>query len=94
MSILIEGMEMPKNCLDCPLFGDEEVYCKAINKYIDLAFGCMYKLRDCPLIRIPPHGRLIDVDAPMRFEITIDGGTNRCVTDIYAPTVIKAEGGE
>ena len=54
MSILIEGMEMPKNCGIC-CFKD----------------GCEFSVplterpSDCPLIEIPPHGRLIDADALM-----------------------------
>jgi hypothetical protein len=63
MSILIKGMEMPKWC-----YGDGEKTCP-------LAFAgcCMVspnyvkhyeKSRhpDCPLVEVPPHGRLIDAD--------------------------------
>ena len=47
MSILIKGMEMPKNCSECPL-----VVCLSVES-------------DCPLVPVPPHGRLIDADALM-----------------------------
>ena len=61
MSILIKGMEMPKSCGNC--FFD--THCDN------------WRLRnwgapppdDCPLVPVPPHGRLIDADALMaRFE--------------------------
>lgn len=83
MSVLIKGMTMPTSCSECFVN-----FCKgrAKNKRLMVQRG-----EDCPLVPISPHGRLIDVDAPMRFEIKIDGGMNMCVTDIYAPTVIEAE---
>lgn len=50
MSVLIKGMEMPKNCHECPLL------------YVtSLCDG----FKDCPIVPIPPHGRLIDADALM-----------------------------
>lgn len=64
MSILIKGMEMPKNCLECSF------------KFVDIKYGdgcCLFtgivclsigRQDRCPLIEIPtPHGRLIDADA-------------------------------
>lgn len=68
MSVLINGMEMPKNCLTCKLRGDG-----SDSKYIwDCPFtGLEYtreegetrRLDDCPLIEVSaPHGRLIDED--------------------------------
>ena len=85
MSVLVKGMEMPTSCAECFV-----KFCKgrAQNKRLMVQRGA-----NCPLVPVPPHGRLIDVDAPMRLEIQIDGKMNRCVTDIYAPTVIEAEGG-
>ena len=48
MSVLIKNMEMPKNCHECPL-----LYVTSI------CDGSM----PCPLVTVPPHGRLIDADA-------------------------------
>lgn len=59
MSILIKDMEMPTQCQLCPCSDDESRYCRAANKYIPM-FG---KPKFCPLVYIPPHGRLIDADA-------------------------------
>ena len=50
MSILIRGMEMPKTCDDC---------------FLPLQY-CPYAMKpngECPLVPVPPHGRLIDADA-------------------------------
>lgn len=60
--IYIKGMEMPKNCLDCPCCGDLEVYCK-LGCEINLALAAMYVAHDCPLISVPDHERLINADA-------------------------------
>lgn len=69
MSILIKGMEMPTSCQECPLKhrgfnGSETVhYCYAICKEVsdDGEIDA-----DCPLVPVPPHGRLIDADALYR----------------------------
>ena len=53
MSILIKGMEMPKRCGGCFLRVGE---CKQRIYMED-------RPHDCPLVPVPPHGRLIDADA-------------------------------
>jgi len=53
MGVLIEGMEMQKNCGWCPLRGScvHRIYMEC-------------RPEDCPLVEVPePHGRLIDADA-------------------------------
>ena len=61
MSILIKGMQMPKECLDCPMcdINDDCVLQE------DKRFGTWEEQKkDCPLVEIPePHGDLIDRDA-------------------------------
>lgn len=49
MSILIKGMEMPKNCWECPF--ERCVLRTLVDRH-----------PDCPLVEVPPHGRLIDAD--------------------------------
>lgn len=63
MSILIKGMEMPHNCFLCPLsvMNGERVYCEVTKDEVLRAKIA----QDCPLIELPPHGRLIDADALM-----------------------------
>lgn len=52
MSVLIKGMEMPNNCGACPLrlaWCRERIY-------------MVTRPERCPLVPVPPHGRLIDAD--------------------------------
>ena len=70
MSVLIKGMEMPKNC-PCELVGiGYDMYCSFVHgipaRVREYDECCEKKTRPdwCPLIEVPePHGRLIDVDA-------------------------------
>ena len=64
MSILIKGLEMPKNCLECVFYRRTDPvydYC-----CISSTTPKEYVPNDCPLVEIPPHGRLIDADAMER----------------------------
>ena len=70
MSVLIKGMELPKNCFECvcehKFFGKLKCY-----EFSDFEFDGTEKFphmedrsRYCPLVEVPtPHGRLIDADA-------------------------------
>ena len=68
MSIIIKGMGMPSHCYDCPLCYDMmsctatglRFYSDTVDLSIDPADGRMH---NCPLIELPPHGRLGDLDA-------------------------------
>lgn len=96
MSVLIEGMEMPKSCYGCalchPLYHTS--YCAVANR------NCT-PLREkkawCPLVPVPPHGRLIDADA-LIIDL-MDRGIEGIQTDDWyeiqqavmdAPTIIQA----
>ena len=64
MGVYIKGMEMPKTCIDCSF----EVFASCIINARDIEEFCscqstVFKCPDCPLVEIPPHGRLIDADA-------------------------------
>ena len=85
--VFIPGMEMPKNCCECPVNME---LCKRGYKYL-LAHMELYDRRadDCPLIAVPDHGRLIDADALPRF-----GGRGGLIhsKDVdNAPTIIPAD---
>jgi hypothetical protein len=103
MSILIPGKEMPKSCSRCALFdegsnGDPD-WCKVMHQ--------VPEYETCPLIEIPPHGRLIDADA---FIKRIKGLAHRAEADGFdlgavwytafirhielAPTILEEEEGE
>jgi len=94
MSVLIKGMEMPKNCDDCRLGID----CA----YDESQYG--YKMmggrpHNCPLVPVPPHGRLIDAEALKKnaYPFPCAIGTEWAVTLRQindAPTIIQAEEGE
>ena len=72
MSVLIKGMDMPKNCIYCPLSHwnklDEITGCEIVagKKYVDKEDSDYWDSSDrpkwCPLVEIPKHGRLIDAD--------------------------------
>ena len=80
MSILIKGMEMPECCGYCPF--EYKNYCMAKPS---LAVESADRHPRCPLVPVPPHGRLIDADTiPERFSEVRD----------LAPIIIEAEEGE
>lgn len=105
MSLLIEGMKLPKNCLLCPCCVGEGIgmgrqhYCQAIEDepYVSET----YRPKNCPLVEVPTlHGRLIDADELKKnmrnYYPSIDHlcCSQHVVTkrDIdCAPTIIEAE---
>lgn len=66
--IVIRNMEMPSGCHDCLLCnrGDElsdDWYCEALHgERLNASNKTGIKRADCPLVELPPHGRLIDAD--------------------------------
>ena len=71
MSILIEGMNLPKSCDNCDLiqFDDEglEAHCPLSPYYRWCGTPPDYRPEGCPLVEIrTPHGRLIDADELIR----------------------------
>lgn len=98
MSILIKGMEIPKNCdgchfdIDCPYDESQDGY--------KMMGGRPHK---CPLVPVPPHGRLGDLDKlerGLRHMAKYQDGERQqgilgcCETIRLAPTIIPAEEGE
>lgn len=107
MSLIIKGMEMPKNCMECDLHFtarglDEE--CIFSNDTVE---DCTERrLYRCPLVEIPtPHGRLIDADRLMEVieknSYLLKGYYNSLENGMFltgikqaineAPTIIEAE---
>ena len=72
MSVLIKGIEIPKNCLECMF--RMSYWKRALTPSGEIfTYGCMLngkeinilekRCKDCPIDEIPtPHGRLIDAD--------------------------------
>lgn len=102
MSVIVRGMDMPKNCSDCPLNYDQ-MSCSVTgtgwwsDTMVLMDFdSCKERLHNCPLIDIPtPHGRLIDADKLNVYDISptydfyVMGVTEEDIE--LADTVIEAE---
>ena len=104
MSILIKGMEIPMNCRQCNLYlqsmdSERNVYENCAVTAKSYNWGLTTLPSDCPLVPVPPHGRLIDADEFLKRAI----GT-KCFHGDYAlmldelvgesTTIIPAEEGE
>lgn len=115
MSVLVKGMEMPKKCSHCPLShwnGLEKITgCELVDRYVpfsDKDFWENDKPSWCPLVEVPPHGRLGDLDKLEKMFADIDSAPYSCFDGAepfysaedavhiirLAPTVIEAEEGE
>lgn len=75
MSILIKGMKMPENCFECPWrckVDPENLLCRISGEYFEETFSGTIQNRhkSCPLVPVPPHGRLGDLDALAESVIT------------------------
>lgn len=94
MSIYIKGIEIPKSCDECFFYTEN---CGGICR---ISNG-----NGCPLVSVPPHGRLIDADA---LEVAIQNEEESFADSVYefgiadgmalihtvvgdAPTIIEAE---
>ena len=105
MSVLIRGMEIPHDCEECKLcviipVGDYEILrkCVALNRRAEYVI----RRKDCPLVELPPHGRLIDADAlnyTMLYKENWMRGTGVEAPAVWrkdidaAPTIIEAAEG-
>ena len=87
MSVLL-NITMPKACEVCPC-NDDNWRCGATKEYFDYDDMCERRRADCPLIEVPPHGRLIDADAIQDYNVETFG--QRLLIIDTAPTVIEAE---
>lgn len=106
MSIIIKGMEMPKNCQDCALYIEGACYAKGYRDYRSIMDTA--KPDDCPLVELPEkHGRLVDADkladllSKEKEKVVGEGNLFLCFAVGFAwgfiakePTVIEAEGSE
>lgn len=97
--VLIKGFKMPENCWSCPFLHTSEHYVgddKILQKHTCLRTGeSTYEyligyLKNCPLIEIPPHGRLIDADKLEKAEEWRKHGIINQETVNAAPTIIPA----
>ena len=93
MGLYIKGMEMPKSCLSCPLQGGT-ADCRLTQKTYN--WGLPERPSDCPLVPVPPHGRLIDADKLVRENYGQYGAIDALALEVIkaAPTIIPEEEGE
>ena len=103
MSVIVKGMEMPKSCSKCRWFdmgGGYGYQCTLLHKSFDM-WNKISVARDkeCPLIELPPHGRLIDIKSVEDGKFVTVGNDyqrwwNGALDSVIdnAPTVIEAEG--
>ena len=87
MSILIHDMEMPTSCDKCRFCvngftDDAPMYECAVQSYENVSVlvesgGKPFDFRPdwCPLIELPPHGRLIDADK-LKSRLVLDNDSN------------------
>lgn len=87
MSILINGMAMPGSCGRCPMYNN------CAGHYMN-PFENAVRGKDCPLVPVPPHGRLIDADALIKALGIGDLPIRLTHEIINAPTVLEAEEGD
>ena len=102
MSVLIRGMEMPHDCEECKLcviipVGEYQILrkCVVLNRRAEYVI----RRKDCPLVSVPPHGRLIDADALIAagWQLSRDNiftGKYEIALLSSVPTIIPAEEGE
>ena len=104
MSILIKGMEMPKNCDSCPCYYETEGAWRNECEVLQREHYITDERPDwCPLVSVPKHGDLIDADKLVELcDIMADkcDGIGASIwhqfktTVEWSPIVIPAEEGE
>ncbi len=67
MSILVKGMEMPKSCFECVLSHSffRDLNCanlEGMRGFVGALPHTDDRHPNCPLVLVPPHGRVIDAD--------------------------------
>lgn len=89
--LLIKGVEMPINCLSCPL--NSVRICRLLHR----AIAIDGKHDDCPVVELPIHDRLIDADKLLIDimdrgidQVQFDDYSEFCSAIFDAPTVIDA----
>ena len=93
MSVIVKGVNVPKNCYTCAKYRWSPL-CPCWHGDAQASYYRTSRHPDCPIVEVPPHGRLIDADEMIRI---CDGatfvGSVKLLIDAR-PTVIEAEGSE
>ena len=98
MSVLINGMEMPTSCRKCMISQPDGCgwICPIIESKPIVDGRVNSRHPHCPLVPVPPHGRLIDADALYKRFYAEELTMNKPYIDylglvVEAPTIIEAE---
>ena len=99
MSIVIPNMKMPKTCRECHM---RDGYWCYIDRCVGETMRNERRRKDCPLVELPPHGRLVDADKildKLREYLSVLSCEPDIANRIYeivfdAPTVLEASEGE
>ena len=89
MSILIKGMEMPKSCQECRWRKTDITNTDYCQITLDNVPYIIKFPASCPLIEVPPHGRLIDADELFK-EMEHNGWFDNADRDIAEDLVLDA----
>lgn len=97
MSVYIPNMEMPTSCNECRFAVDGWCYAYG-NPNID-ALANDGRTNFCPLVPVPPHGRLIDGDIAEVISYSLEDSKGNFADGILfaadwiseQPTIIEAE---
>ena len=96
--LLIRGMDMPKNCFECPWrckVDPENLLCRISGEYFEETFSGTIQNRhkSCPIVPVPPHGRLIDADESIKKIPIVSYEIYENIRTLLesAPTIIPAE---
>ena len=97
MSVIVKDMEMPKNCKSCPLRYSSTGYAWCGITGASLALEIDMRDYTCPLVELPPHGRLGDLDELKTAFPICDNSMDIKIASVratinHAPTIIEAEG--
>ena len=91
MSVYIKGMEMPKYCGECRFCLDDSRIANGYCMYFHSRAN-LYELRkDCPLIPVPDHGRLGDLDELLKEAIFSQSADELLTAIENALTIIPAD---
>lgn len=93
MSMFIKGMQMPSNCMKCPMLNDSGDCCVLSHKQ-NYAYDDMEQVKDnyCPLIEIPEnHGDFFDKQKLLRdlANMWYDGDTT--ITGVSVSELIRQQ---
>jgi hypothetical protein len=103
MGVYIRGMEMPTSCAVCPFENYGDCYGGKVKAIMDIDDYVSAGKRHprCPLVEIPPHGRLIDVKSleNMHFTESVYDNESKLFVPFVevasaifnAPTIIEGE---